>query len=139
MLIQSYFPDHPSLEAAICHDIEGFYSRELQEREEAGYPPFCRMIEIRLSAKKQSDASHLIRILRDQIQRHISDEWITLLGPSPSLIEKVRDYYRWRLLIKTKSYTKIQPTLKRLLDAFCENHLSSNIRLLVNVDPVDMI
>ncbi len=139
VLIQSYFPDHPSLEFAIRHDDEGFYRRELEERREAGYPPFCRMIEVRLTGKKQMEVIRKIQSLAERIAKAIPASAAALLGPGPSLIEKVREQYRWRLLLKTASYLKIQPALRRTLDDFRENHLSSALRLLVNVDPVDML
>lgn len=139
VLIQSYFPDHPSLEFAMTHNSEGFYERELQEREEANYPPFCRMIEIRLAGKKQSDVIQKIQLLTKKITSTLPANLAIILGPGPHAIEKIREYYRWKLLIKTKSYLKIQPALRRVLDDFNKNHLSSTMRLLVNVDPVDMM
>jgi len=139
VLIQTYHPEHPSLMAVLHHKESEFYTQELKEREEAGYPPFKRLVEIRLSSPSSSEVIQKIRLLNEKLQKILPNSSATLLGPAPCVIEKVRNRSRWRLLIKTSAYTKIQPLLRRSLDDFMENHLSSKMKLLVNVDPVDMM
>jgi primosomal protein N' (replication factor Y) len=139
VLIQTSQPDHESLAAAAAQDGNGFYARELRQRLEAGYPPFKRLIEIRLSHKKRETVVQSCRLLLKKIQKTISSGEADLLGPAPCPIEKVRERLRWHLLIKTARYADIQPRLRRLLDDFAENDLPSKTKLLVNVDPVEMI
>lgn len=63
----------------------------------------------------------------------------TLLGPAPCPVETVRGKSRWRVLVKTTQYARLQPKLAAVLDDFAENDLPSSVKMLVNVDPVDMM
>ena len=56
VIIQTYAPDHPSIVAAATHDYEGFAHDELIAREETGYPPFSRMIALRIDARDGAKA-----------------------------------------------------------------------------------
>jgi len=140
VLIQTYRPDHECLAAAARHDGQIFYRSELASRQEANYPPYTRLVEIRLAGPHSSIVQTQTLRLAERLKKHVlSDAGSgSLLGPAPCPIERVRGKTRWHLLIKTPRYTSLQPALRRVLDDFVENHLPSSIRLLVNVDPVDM-
>lgn len=143
VLIQTYHPDHESLRAIITSQGGAFYERESRIRSDANYPPFNRLIEVRLSGTVRKTVIENARLLSKKIRARIpspqGQRLAILLGPTPCMIEKVRNHIRWRLLLKTSAYTKIQPALSHLLDDFVENDLPSGLRLLVNVDPVDMM
>ncbi len=138
VLIQTFRPDHKSLTAAMSQNARDFYEQEQSSRREAHYPPHCRIVEVRFSGINASLVRQAISGLAKKLAKIIvSPE--ALLGPSPCAIEKVRNRYRWHLLIKTAAYAKLQPKLLALLDAFAENDLPSSVKMLVNVDPVDLM
>ena len=99
VIIQTFQPEHPSIQAAATHDDIGFYQREIVARKEGQMPPFCRLILLRLShpneEQLQSAARHLAQHLR-----HIPFEVMTLLGPAPAPISKLRGRYIYHLLLK---------------------------------------
>ncbi len=99
VLIQTFQPEHTSVQAAATQDDIGFYQREIAARREGEMPPFCRLILLRLShpdeAKLQAAARHLARQL-GQIPPGI----ITLLGPAPAPIVRLRGRYFYHLLLK---------------------------------------
>ncbi len=138
VMIQTYQPDHAGLAAVMAGDGADFYARELAHRSEAGYPPWCRLIQMRLFGKNRETVRRKAELLARQLQERLPSE-TTLLGPSPCPIERLRDRYRWHLLLKTNSYSKIRPDLERLLDDFAKNHLPSNLKMVVNVDPMEMM
>lgn len=139
VFIQTYQPSHAGLIAAATQEGGDFFEKELAQRREAGFPPFKRLIEIRLSGTERQGVIAKTRELSEKIKRSLPAQEAVLLGPAPCVIEKVRGKARWRILIKTSHYLKIQPALSRLLDSFAEKGLPSNMRMLVNVDPVDMM
>ncbi len=139
VLIQSYQPEHPGLAFALKGDLDHFLDVELRERKEAGYPPFQRLIELRLSGKNRVVLSQTTHRLAEKLHAALPRNSASILGPAPCSIEKVRDSFRWHLLIKTPSYTKIHACLHRLLDDFAEIDLRSGVRMLVNVDPAEMM
>lgn len=134
VLIQTYHPHHESLVAAVSHDGLEFCRTELSHRSEAGYPPFVRLIEIRLSGSNPATVRKSSEALASKLERVLNaDE--SLLGPAPCAVETVRGKSRWRLLVKTAQYARLQPKLAALLDDFAENALPSSLKMLVNVDP----
>lgn len=138
VIIQTFQPENAGLVAALHHDTSSFYQQEIRHRNEAAYPPFRRLIEIRLAGANRDHVMREIEKLGRRIQRTIAPELVTVLGPAPCLIEKVRGLTRWHLLLKTSQYAKLQPLIRRLLDDF-ENDLPSTFKVLINVDPVDMM
>lgn len=137
--IQTYRPDHPPLRASTDGHEKGFYEKEFRDRAEAGYPPFKRLIEIRLTGSKVETVQRQLALLTSRLHRDLSATEVSILGPAPCPMERVRGRCRWHLLLKTGCYAKIQPKLGRLLDRFAADDLSSNARMLVNVDPVEML
>lgn len=100
-IIQTYNPDSAVLKAVLQKDWDTFYSRELQEREQFMFPPFCYMLKIwcrRATAKSaQSTAEKCARTIRELGLR------VTVEGPTPSFHEKVAGKYEWQLIIKSKN------------------------------------
>lgn len=138
VFVQTYRPDHESLVAAVSHDGFLFCQTELEHRREASYPPFSRLIEIRLSGERTEAVRETAGGLARLITKRLSSQE-SLLGPAPCPIETIRGKVRWRVLLKTPQYARLQPKLAALLDDFAENDLPSNVKMLVNVDPVDMM
>jgi primosomal protein N' (replication factor Y) (superfamily II helicase) len=138
VLIQTYRPSHESLIAAANQSDLAFSETELQHRREAGYPPFLRLVEIRFSATRPESARKAADALSQRIARTLSHEE-ALLGPAPCPIETVRGKARWHLLVKTPQYARLQPRLAAVLDDFAKDDLPSAVKMLVNVDPVDMM
>ncbi|HSA59089.1 MAG TPA: primosomal protein N' [bacterium] len=138
VLIQTYQPQHESLIAAVSYDGLEFCRTELGHRREAGYPPFLRLVEIRLSGSNAGTVRKTSEALALRAGRALkTDE--SLLGPAPRPVETVRGKSRWRVLVKTAQYARLQPKLAAILDDFAENDLPSTVKMLVNVDPVDMM
>jgi primosomal protein N' (replication factor Y) len=137
VFIQTYRPDHESLVATVSHDGLAFTKAELGHRLEAGYPPFSRLVEVRFAAIKLESVRKSAEALARKIAPKLSSSE-SLLGPAPCPVERVRGNSRWRLLIKTPQYARLQPKLAAVLDDFAGNDLPSTVRMLVNVDPVDM-
>ncbi len=141
VILQSYRPEDPNLQAAMGGDEAGFYERELQHRREQVFPPFCRLIEVRFVGATKSLVEKISALFCSQLKKSVnqaSPNALNILGPAPCLVEKVRNHFRWHALIKTTQYSRLQPTLRRFLDDFMENNLPSPVRMLVNVDPLEM-
>jgi primosomal protein N' (replication factor Y) len=138
VLIQTYRPGHESLVAAATHDGAAFSATELDHRRLAGYPPFNRLVEIRLSGKQVDRLREAFETLTRRLERVLTRE-DALLGPAPCPIETVRGLARWHVLIKTTRYARLQPQLAALLDGFERDDLPSSMKMLINVDPVDMM
>ncbi len=138
VLVQTYSPEHVALQA-VLHGGKDFLERELRQREAAGYPPYRRLIQVRFSGPRLPVISAAERAA--QVFKKIGDGKISLqvLGPAPCPMEKVRGAYRWHLLLKTAQFSQLHPHLTRALSELEQTHIPSSVRLLVNVDPVDLM
>ena len=104
VIIQTYNPDHYAVQSAAHHDFAGFYHRELTYRRQLGYPPFSRLVALRLSDKDayrcRAEAEHLGRWLMAEIQR--LGLAIDLIGPAPCFFSRVQDRYRWQIVLRAR-------------------------------------
>ena len=103
VIIQSYTPQHPAIQAASKHDYAAFYAREIAFRREHWYPPLSRLVQLVYTnanaAAAQREAEKLHRILTLKIARLGLAE-VGLIGPAPAFFSRLRGKYRWQLLIR---------------------------------------
>ena len=123
------------------HDYENFFAAEIEFRRALNYPPFCRLVSLRVDGPKadevESKAKILAQGLRAQLGRDaIGREQIEVLGPAPAPILKLRSRYRWQLLLKSK-----QSTMLLELAGHARTLLprSRACRLHIDVDPYNML
>lgn len=100
VVIQSYQPDHPSVKFGIQRDYESFYDYALAERKRAYFPPYCFLLKITCTYKTEAASIRASRELARVLKSHIADD-MHILGPAPAFYERVRDSYRWQLVIKS--------------------------------------
>jgi len=103
VIIQTYTPLHPAIQAASKHDYTAFYEREIAFRREYWYPPLSRLVKlvyVHASANKaQDEAERLHKLLRLRIAR-LGLPDVDLIGPAPAFFGRVRGKYRWQILIR---------------------------------------
>ncbi|MBF0401504.1 MAG: primosomal protein N' [Magnetococcales bacterium] len=135
VLVQSYDPNHYALKAVLTHDVTGFVAAERCFRQEAGYPPFRRLALLRFSSPHLQEGEAFAQALRAQLP---VSEAVQFLGPAQSPLFKLRNRYRWQLLIKELSPGQLHRCLKPLL---VQAHaLAANrVRLEWDVDPYSFV
>ncbi|HIJ83288.1 MAG: replication restart DNA helicase PriA [Magnetococcales bacterium] len=131
VLIQTFDPAHYALRAVVQKDGSGFAQHEMALRQEIGYPPFQRLALLRFSSINQADGENYCRVLANNLP--VSNQ-ATLLGPAPSPLFKLRNRYRWQLLIKENPGEKLHGFLAHLLKT-AESLATKAIRIDLDVDP----
>lgn len=106
VIIQSYQPEHPAVRDGIARNYADFYQRTIALRQHTTFPPFCYLLRLTCVYKTEASAVKNARTLAAQIRRDHPD--VELLGPTPSFYERVRDTYRWQLVIKSPDRTRLQ-------------------------------
>lgn len=100
VVVQSYQPAHPAVTAGITNDYQFFYDMTLDERKRAHFPPFTHLMKLICIYKTETtairNAQTLARTLRQQV-----DARVEILGPTPAFYERVRDTYRWQIVVKS--------------------------------------
>ena len=113
VVIQSYQPEHPSVKYGIARDYGSFYEYALAERKRAYYPPYCYLLKMTCTYKTETAsiraAQGLARTLRPHLGNHME-----LLGPTPAFYERVRDSYRWQLIIKSSQRGDLAKLIERI-------------------------
>lgn len=141
VLLQTFSPEHYSIELASRYRIQEFYEKELEQRSELNYPPFSRITVLRIQGtqihKVTKAAETLAEKLNDLLKQGIIQGQI--LGPSPCLLEKLRNNYRWQILLKSPLHQPIQLALKQHILNMQHEWLASGLRLVVDVDPVNVV
>jgi primosomal protein N' (replication factor Y) len=103
VVVQTYSPDHYSIQAASLHDYGYFYQRELEFRRQHDYPPFGSLIRLLYAGtgeqRAQVEAERFGRVLHRQVEL-LGLPAIDVLGPAPSFWRKVRGRFRWQILLR---------------------------------------
>jgi len=103
VIIQTYNPDQVAIEAASQHDYIGFYQTELAFRQEQRYPPFKRLALLMYSGpgpeRSAADAYRLAERLRLHVDRQGLPA-VEIIGPTPSYVQRVRNQFRWHILLR---------------------------------------
>jgi len=141
VIIQTYAPDHYALKFLVAHDYQGFFAAESEFRRMLNYPPYGRLINLHLDGPKLTDveqqAQALAAGLRDWLKRLASSgEPIEVLGPAPAPIEKLRNRFRWQILLKGKQSAALLE-LARQARALVPR--ARAVRLHIDVDPYSML
>lgn len=101
VIIQTYVPDHYTVRLAAMHDFESFYSKEISNRKELGYPPFNRLILLNISdfnAKKAEQKAQSLYNFLEQINNNENS-----ITAYPAMITRLKNRYRWHVLISGKN------------------------------------
>jgi len=131
VIIQSYTPQHYSIQAAKTHDYNTFYDKEISLRKELYLPPFCHMVSLTLRGRKEERVFKVSDDLKASLEKEIKSKNIDILGPAPAPISKMKGTYRWNIFLRARAAEDIIPVLKKVLD----RNRSSGIIITVDVDP----
>ncbi|MDQ3051059.1 MAG: primosomal protein N' [Bacteroidota bacterium] len=135
VLIQTYEVKHPILQFLQQNDYAGFYNYELAERNKYNYPPFFRLIELRLKLKDEK----LLELLAKDFARELRLVFgKRVLGPVVPPVARVRNYYLQNVLIKVEkslSNQKVKQMLSRVTDRFLSHPENRSLFIQVDVDP----
>jgi primosomal protein N' (replication factor Y) len=100
VIIQSYTPAHPALQAVKSHNYADFAQTELTERAKLGYPPYRYLLKLMISAATRETCQQKSDELADSLRRRAD---IQLMGPAPALLETTGGRYHWVLVVKAAS------------------------------------
>ncbi|HGF8060949.1 TPA: primosomal protein N' [Enterococcus faecium] len=111
VVIQTFNPQHYAIELAKKQNYEQFYQQEMHVRHRGGYPPYYFTVKITASHPEEQVAAKKIFQIANQLKEVLSPKSL-LLGPTPSMILRVKNRYYYQLIIKYKH----EPNLPHVLD-----------------------
>lgn len=108
-IIQTYRPEHYSIQQAAKQDYEAFYEEEILYRELLEYPPAGRMLTILVVSKDEKRCKGLaVRLAKE------AGAYVHVIGPTPAAVSKVKDYYRYMIYLKSLKEESIRQAKERL-------------------------
>jgi len=134
VIVQTYAPDHYSIQLAQRHDYVAFAERELAVRRKGEYPPFSRLILLTLVGRDVRVVHRAAGEVAARLRRAVGDA-AQVLGPSPSPVLRVNDSYRFQCMLKYKNESLVKPAVKAVLAEVERALLAQGVGMSVDVDP----
>jgi len=131
VVIQTYDPEHYSIQLASEHDYLSFFSKELEQRKLMSYPPFKSLVMIHFSHPELTKLMRSSASFVSEIKKLLTHD-TEIIGPVAAPISRIKDRYRFQCMIKYTDKVDIMPQIKQTI-----NYLQNEIRdrqLLISVD-----
>jgi primosomal protein N' (replication factor Y) len=132
VIVQTYTPEHPIIEAVQKHDYQSFADAELAQRQTLNYPPYGRLILLRLSSLDPIQVQNTAQIIATFLN---NKEGFEILGPAPASILRVANRYRWQILLKFDP--DALPNLPDWPEVLSLSPVS--VSLTIDVDPINIM
>ncbi len=134
VIIQTYTPDHAVIQAVQRCEYEPFIATELAQRAALNYPPYGRLILLRLSSTDAELVEQTALQIADSLRPFVSEAY-EILGPAPASILRVANRYRWQILLKFADESL--PQLPNWDEV--RSHCPPSVSLTIDVDPLNMM
>jgi primosomal protein N' (replication factor Y) len=134
VIVQTYTPEHPVIQGVQQHEYEAFTEAELQQRAALNYPPYGRLILLRLSSLDAAQVEQAAQMVAAQLG-NIAASGYEILGPAPANILRVANRYRWQILLKLAA--GVPPALPdwNYVRSLCP----ASVSLTIDVDPMQLM
>lgn len=131
LLVQTRMMDNYALRAVSRNDFDGFYKKELDLRKELGFPPYRHLVAIGLRGVNEDFVFEQAKELSARLEKD-RDAKVEISDPHPDVNPKLRDKYRFTILLKGRSVKSILAFIRKVLKDFSRKR---NTILTINVDP----
>jgi len=141
VIVQTYAPDHYAIQHLMRHDYKNFFAAESEFRQALNYPPFSRLVNLRIDGPKLSEVEKKSQELALQLRQLKTRKpevfaQIEVLGPAAAPIEKLRNRYRWQLLLRGKQSSALLEFARQARQLWPPGRA---VRLHIDVDPYSML
>jgi primosomal protein N' (replication factor Y) len=136
VLVQTINPDHYAIRLAAAQDYQAFYEKELNFRRMMHYPPFTAMANLLVRCEKQEEALRLSAELGRLLTPVPGG--IKVIGPAEAPVPRLKNEFRYQLLIKSANRKILNLTLRRVRDFALSNKWPAST-LVIDVDPLTLM
>lgn len=138
VIVQTYTPEHYSIQLASEYDYDQFFLQEMKIRRSFRYPPYVYLALITVSHPNHVRAVQLTQRIAQLLRKVIQEDSI-VLGPTPSPIARVKDRYRYQCMIKYKNEPKLRGYIKKIIDQFADEVRKEDLLITVDMQPYHMM
>lgn len=134
-LIQTYQPQDPAIFLAQENTYNQFVEGELMERRRMHYPPYAQTIRILF---RSEDENYLAK-MAVLFSGHMPDNDFRVLGPLPASYGKIKNLYRWQIVILADQLSSMKALVKAALESFYDQENTSRLRVTVEINPASLL
>jgi len=135
VFIQSFTPYHPAIQFARHHDFDGYWTQEIEFRQQWDYPPFTHMMLIHLRGPHQQRAEFSAETLARRL-KELLPSGTTLGDPAPSPLERSHGSYRFQIMLRSRSIIRLSRAVRSVLDKLT---FPEDVIVTVDVDPYHLM
>jgi primosomal protein N' (replication factor Y) len=141
VIIQTYNTENFSIICACNHDYHSFYKNEILLRKQLLYPPFTNLGTIILSGANDKLVINKV----NEVMKNIYESFkgtkgmYNILGPLRAPISKIKNKYRWRIIIKCERLDVLLEVLTKISDDYYHSNKKNSVNLSVDINPVNML
>lgn len=138
VVIQTYSPEHYSIQMAAKQDYEGFYEKEMNYRDLMGYPPASQLMAVLMTGADEEMLQMAAEYLKKYAIRVMDEETCQVIGPASPYVGKVNDVYRKVLYLKSEEY-QVLIRIKDHMERYIEiNRGFANMRIQFDFNPMNV-
>ncbi|MGQ9660850.1 MAG: replication restart helicase PriA [Kiritimatiellia bacterium] len=135
VIVQTFTPFHPAVQAARRLDYEGFSDQEIEFRRELFYPPFSRLICLTLRSKAEEKVRYFVQILEKRLRAILPSNG-RLSGPVPAPLARAKGWYRYQILLRHETAGKLVAAVRSVLAGI---QFPKEVRCSVDVDALNLL
>ncbi|MDP5337407.1 MAG: primosomal protein N', partial [Nodularia sp. (in: cyanobacteria)] len=136
VIVQTYTPEHAVIGAVRQHDYQSFSQTELEERQALNYPPYGRLILLRLSSLDPIQVQNTAQIIATALS---SSKGFDILGPAPASVARVANRFRWQIMLKFDPDALPNLPDWESMRSLCPNSGDKSVSLTIDVDPLNIM
>ncbi len=135
VMVQTYNPDSEPVSRLLTHDFEGFSRLELERRRALAYPPFSRLVAIRIEGADAQRTAAVARELGTLMAKRLpsASRGVRLLGPAPAPLTRIKNRTRWQILLKGPTYEALSGPIQAVEERLPA--LGGSVKVAIDVDP----
>lgn len=138
VIIQTYNPEHYAIKDVQANDYTAFFNKEMNYRKMGKYPPYFFLINFTIAHKEMKKVMEASKHIHKILLQHLTDKAL-VLGPSPAVLSRINNEYRFQILVKYKSEPALHEALKYLDDYYHDQYLKEKLSLKIDINPQMMM
>ncbi|GGJ86423.1 primosomal protein N' [Lentibacillus kapialis] len=138
VIVQTYTPEHYSIEMASHYNFIQFYQHEMKVRKKFQYPPYVFLALITVSHQNHVTAVQTTQKIVKTLRTYVGEDTV-ILGPSPSPISRVKDRYRWQCMVKYKQEPQLRTLIYKIIRQFDEEMRKDDLQISADMQPYQLM
>ena len=140
VIVQTFHPEHYAVALAAAHDFEAFAAREVESRRELFYPPYSRLVNVRIHGIERSAVERAAMDVRDRLDIALKGRTdAKVVGPAPAPLSMIRGRHRWQVMVRAGSSATARWAGRAALGVLEGQKKGDALRIELDVDPQSLL